>query len=380
MTISDVGTDTLRRFRYQAEITVPFCLAAAHQLDGIGAVIPEHHEDIALDCGSTWRFLQVKSRNHELGLWTLHQLLAKGGALRSLYRTHKCVERENHSLELILEGAPKSGDPIMKLLPGDERGALVPPVAEALLIPEEAARVFISKVTLNAAPAPRGFIAAQNRDLIHDQAPHLTRSEVRSVHACLLTEIEAAMRAERMGSLWPRCVTRPSRRSGEMEERLQAKTLSADQLRAILKPAPSASRAVLERLVETGGPVLTPLRRKMLRGGAGPEIIAQARNLRANARREHLTRAAQGRPLDPALLEDLHQRLETHAVARIGVHASKPKPAPLIWADLVNLLDTKAGSIDHGRLLRQDPMLLLGETCELSDQCCFGWGEEDRDS
>ena len=52
-------------------------------MDGIAAVVPEHHEDIALDCGPSWRYLQVKSRELDLGLWTLAQLLKKRGALRS---------------------------------------------------------------------------------------------------------------------------------------------------------------------------------------------------------------------------------------------------------------------------------------------------------
>ena len=46
-------------------------------MDGIAAVVPEHHEDIALDCGPSWRYLQVKSREPDLGLWTLAQLLKK---------------------------------------------------------------------------------------------------------------------------------------------------------------------------------------------------------------------------------------------------------------------------------------------------------------
>ena len=82
----DWGADTLDRFRYQAEVTLPYCLAVVTRNKGILAVLPEHLEDIALQTDQGWRFLQVKSRNPERGLWTATDLLVqKGGALRSLY-------------------------------------------------------------------------------------------------------------------------------------------------------------------------------------------------------------------------------------------------------------------------------------------------------
>ena len=379
MNSRDWGSDTLRRFRYQAEIAVPYCLAAASDMDGIAAVVPEHHEDIALDCGSSWRFLQVKSRDLDLGLWTLAQLLKKRGALRSLYRTHLCVGAQDHTLELVLEGAPKSTDLIMRLRKSEDHSVLVPQVASALQITEQAAGTFLDRVVLNGAPPPRDTIAARNRDLIHSQAPHLTWPEVEDLRERLLTAIERAMRADRIGPLWPRSIVRPSRRSAEVEARLEAKTLSGDLLRSILESSIGKPRPVLQRLVEPGGGPLTPLYRKLLVGGAEPTIIDQARNLQANARREHLTQSAQGKRLDSSLLDDLHQRIETHVTARVGIHADLQKPAPRIWADLVELFDSRAASIDQGGILRRDPMLLLGEACDLSDRCVFGWGEEAAD-
>ena len=66
----DWGADTIDRFRYQAEVTLPYCLAVVTRNKGILAVLPEHLEDIALQTDQSWRFLQVKSRNPERGLWT----------------------------------------------------------------------------------------------------------------------------------------------------------------------------------------------------------------------------------------------------------------------------------------------------------------------
>ena len=105
----NAGSDTLARFRYQAEVTLPYCVSALLSANDIVAVVAEHHEDIALKTKTGWRFLQVKSRNPERGLWRAADLFAKGGALRSLYRTYLATVGEDHSLELVLEGAVKNG-------------------------------------------------------------------------------------------------------------------------------------------------------------------------------------------------------------------------------------------------------------------------------
>ena len=129
----DRGSDTLARFRYQAEVTLPYCVAAILGENDIVAVIPEHLEDIALETTTGWRFLQVKSRDPERGLWTAGDLFAKkGGALRSLYRTYLLTEGEEYSLELVLEGAVKTDNPIGALRPDQDRSRLVPMVMEKL--------------------------------------------------------------------------------------------------------------------------------------------------------------------------------------------------------------------------------------------------------
>jgi hypothetical protein len=37
-------------------------------------------------------------------------------------------------------------------------------------------------------------------------------------------------------------------------------------------------------------------------------------------------------------------------------------------------LPAEAQSVDQSRLFDADPMLLLGELCQISDLCDFGWG------
>ena len=80
MTDRDWGSDTLMRFRYQAEVTLPYCLSVLTSQNKILAVIPEHLEDIALKTDDGWRFLQVKTRDPERGLWKASELFTKKGA------------------------------------------------------------------------------------------------------------------------------------------------------------------------------------------------------------------------------------------------------------------------------------------------------------
>jgi hypothetical protein len=372
------GSDTLVRFRYQAEVTFPYCLAAALDVDGIRAVLPEHLEDIALDCGGEWRFIQVKSRNEDLGLWTLAQLLVSGGALRSLYRTFRCMNGQSCSLELLLEGAPKPRDGIQHLLPDGDRSAIVEQVGAALRIGPNDAAIFLNIVVLNAPPPPRDYISANNKDLLHRHAPHLTRPDIDSCYERMIRTIEAAMRADRIGPRWPAAVVHPARRTARAAALLAEKTLTSELIKGVLYEVRTPARPVLRRLVETGAGPVSNLHKKMLEGGAPDNIIFQARNLQANARYEHLKRVAQGRPTDDVLLTDLHERICTHATAKVALHTSTEEPAVRIWSDLLDVFETRAASIDPSNILQRDPMLLLGEACELSDRCAFGWGTVDH--
>ena len=66
----DTGTDTLKRYRYQAQLALPFCLACARK-ERVRSVIMEHFEDIVVEYDDYWHFIQVKTRNSNLGQWTL---------------------------------------------------------------------------------------------------------------------------------------------------------------------------------------------------------------------------------------------------------------------------------------------------------------------
>ena len=162
----DWGSDTLARFRYQAEVTLPYCVSALLSENDIVAVVAEHLEDIALKTKTGWRFLQVKSRNPERGLWRAADLFVKGGALRSLYRTYLATGGEEHSLELVLEGAVKTDDVIATLRPHQDRSALVPMVMDKLNATQASAEDFLRRVTLDQSAPHRTDIHATNARLV----------------------------------------------------------------------------------------------------------------------------------------------------------------------------------------------------------------------
>lgn len=371
----DAGSDTLARFRYQAEVTLPYCVSALLFENDIEAVVAEHLEDVALKTRTGWRFLQIKSRDPERGLWRAADLFAKkGGALRSLYRTYLLTEGEDHSLELVLEGAVKTDDAIGTLRPDQDRSRLVPIVMDKLKATQASAEDFLRRVTLNESAHHRTAIRATNAWLLHQHAPSLTQPELEALHEALLAEIEKAMRCERLGTLWPRSVAHPEKRSGMTEERLVAKTLDANRLSSIAKVLTSAGRTLLKRVVETGSGPVSALTQKLVVGGATPNLIERARSLQANANRHRLVRAAGRLAMDDALLTDLHERIRTYADTAAALHASSSQPAIGMWSYLLDTFGTQAANIDRHNLVGADPLLLMGESCILSDACEFDWG------
>ncbi|MYD97253.1 MAG: DUF4297 domain-containing protein [Gammaproteobacteria bacterium] len=374
MSDGDWGSDTYARFRYQAEVTLPYCLSALLLRNDIVAVLPEHLEDIALETTTGWRFLQVKSRNPERGLWKVSDLLVKHGALRSLYRTYLLTNGEERSLELVLEGAVSPKDPIVNLRPGKDRSALVPTVAKHLGVSTELAQDFLGKVTLNESATHRTEINATNARLLHHHAPSLTQPELEALHNALLDEIESAMRSERMGALWPRCVVHPQRRSQVSDERRLAKRLDSARLAGIAALLSAAGRPLLRRFVERGSRPVSPLTQKLVVGGATDELIDQARNLKINAEHQRLARASRSLASEEALVMDLHERIRTYAHTAAAIHRTTAQPAIAIWAYLLEAFGNHAATIDRNNLLHRDPMLLMGEGCVLSDQCEFNWG------
>ena len=109
----DTGSETLRRYRYQASLVVPFCLNCACSGDVV-SVIVEHFEDFVVEHSDLWHFVQVKTRDAGYGPWKLRTAM---GGLRSLLRTYRTTTHLKARYSLFLEGAIAHDDPLNKLVP-----------------------------------------------------------------------------------------------------------------------------------------------------------------------------------------------------------------------------------------------------------------------
>lgn len=102
-------------------------------------------------------------------------------------------------------------------------------------------------------------------------------------------------------------------------------------------------------------------------------VVDQAKQFRAQAS-IRIAEARSGSLFDiDALIADLHTRLLTAAEAVAGTVTTEP-PGPHVWNQLEARLSANPASYDPRRLLGQDHLLLLGEVCQLTDECRFRWG------
>jgi Cap4 dsDNA endonuclease len=373
--LDDSGSDTAARFRYQAEVMFPFCLVCG--LGGeIEAVIAEHLEDIAIRLPASWRFIQVKSRNPEQSLWTLAMLLADGGALRALYRTHVQTLGVPASLELLLEGAINRRNLIAHLLRDGDRKhlQLLKAVAEGLEVGLTDAETFLERVTLLPAPQPRSAIRSENLRLLHEHNPDLDHKTIRNIYDLALAEIERAIRAESLGLEWPKYVVSTTEVPEPYGKTLAAKTLHRGVLKPMFKALTLPPTPLLVRVSELNSGVLSVLERKLMVGGADADLIDAARALRANSQIKILQAKAQGKANFDELVEDLHLRLETFAKSRKTLHSQKNYPAVHIWNDLFERLCQSPDSFDRHNLVSTDGFLLMGQLCELAEVCRFDFG------
>ena len=261
------------------------------------------------------------------------------------------------------------------LYTGEDRSQLVPTVMNKLRSSQASATDFLRRVTLNESVPHRSAIHATNARLLHELAPSLTHPELEALHSSFLGEIEKAMRCERLSALWPRSIVHPKTRSTTTEDRLRAKTLDAARLSAIATPFTRVERPLLKRFVESGSRPVTPLTQKLILGGAPPAIVERARSLQANAHHQRFVRASQNLANENAVLSDLHERLLTYAQTETASQELSDRPAVGMWQELLDKFDRYAGQIDRNNLVCADPMLLMGETCILSDECAFDWGK-----
>jgi hypothetical protein len=372
----DSGSTTLQRYRYQAKVVFPFTLSCALDQNEV-AVIPEHVEDLALQYDASWRFAQIKSRQASQGTWTLSDLLDKdGGPLPSLYRAFKATRGTSATYELFLEQAISPTNPILALKKGTNQSLLIKKVAKGLRIKEQDAKQFLQCVRLHDPLPTQQHIDAVNIMILMAQHQGLTHQKATSIYRRALERIEKAMRAEPPSVSWPEYVKlEPHNRADEIYD---AKCLTRDVCRSLFSELSGPANRLLKRTVDPALSRPSRLKAKLILADAPDALIESAITLRANATTAvfealNLASASPG-SVKAAQLEDVRERLFHRATGIIEQHREQPQAAVQIWNELMKVLGTEAVQLDPNQVFNQDQMLLMGQICEISDECRTDWG------
>jgi hypothetical protein len=375
----DTGSTTFARYYYQAEVAFPLCLRCA-LVGGVLAVVCERFEDVLVEEEQRWRFLQIKTRDPGLGAWTFSDLLGAGGALRSLLRTHRSLGDFNDGREIRyevhLEGAAKRGDLIERiLLPRGTgpTGEMVERCSQRMEILEPEATALLVRTRVRDQLPPRSLITDRNIRNLQRYARHLASTVTESVYDAVVRRIETAMRGQLLAEAWPMCVLEPDSSGEEMRRRVEGKRLTATVLTALFEALGSGDAAVLEIITDPDKLTASELERKLVAAGANMPLQTDAKQLRANASRQVFELLSGGVTESSPALRDLDVRLRVSANAVAAAVGDIESPAGAVWRGVLDDLTSRRDTIDPDRLLRRDPMLLVGRLCELSDRCEFAW-------
>jgi hypothetical protein len=334
------GSETFERYCYQAHLIFPHCLSCALRGD-IQALVPEYIEDVAVQRLGEWRFTQIKTRDAETGPWTLAALLQRGGGgLRSLFRSHQALKDHAVRFELSLEGPISRNNPIAELLASPGRSfsdELLAQVSAALSVNAAEALAFLTHVYVMPGHPSRDSIVAQNIQLLGNQAPHLPYAKLVEIYDRVVGAVYKSMAASRIGPNWELAVVAGSSVASETAALVKTKLLDGDRLKTLVPELLAPPRALLRRLVEADTTRPTLLEQKLLAGGATPQIVRDALNLRAHETTAELELFDHTEEAD-ARLVDLQSRVLIQGNAIAAKHAEAPAPAIQIWSELLSLL------------------------------------------
>lgn len=376
----DSGSDTYKRYRYQAEAAFMSCLDLA-LIRTVLSITPERIEDLLIEQADRWRFVQVKTRDPGPGAFTFADLLADKGALRSVARTHEAIQGFDDGreirYEIWLELGARSSNPIERLLvqewlgPDDE---MIETCAKRLKVEESFAEAMLKRCYVRAPLPPRDLIRDSNIRNLQRYNPAVPVATTEEVYENVIDLVEKAMRAELLQDEFPQCIMQPDGVGEALAAKIAGKRLETASLAEMFQPLAGGDAAVLEQITDPDQLAASELDRKLLAAGVAEESRHQAKVLRANASRR--TYELSSGLSDPgAKFADLDIRALTIASATAGVAIAAP-PGPEVFKRLLDQLLESPADVDPTGLLGQDGMLLFGRVCELSDQCHFGWGVE----
>ena len=366
----DTGTDTLKRFRYQAQLALPFCLACARK-EKVRSIIMEHFEDIVVEYNDYWHFIQVKTRNEDRGQWKLADAI---DGLKSLYRTFNKTSHLEAKYSLFIEGSISASDSLKALThPKDISDALVEKVSQKLNIEDSESRAFLKAVTVHPNQPSRLHITSHNIYLMGQVSARTSTCEIKSLEEKLTDEILRAMSCDRLDNLLYHYIAKVEGLEDGIRARVDAKRLTANNITDIIGSLISGDYPLLLRITDLNAPTPTKLEKKLIAGGATERIIKNAKELRANASIREAEILSSGFFMEEKFV-DVQVRLETLANSVVERFEDVDKPAKTIWLELLKEITQTVSSVDPNRIYKQDPFLLLGATCGLSDECRIDWG------
>jgi len=368
----DTGTDTLKRYRYQAQLSLPFCLACARK-EKVRSVIMEHFEDIVVEYDDYWHFIQVKTRNADLGQWTLNVAM---DALKSLYRAFTETSSLIAKYSLFIEGAISAKDDLNALTHSkrDISNDLVKKISQKLGIEDSNCRAFLEFVTVHPNQTPRANITSHNIHLMGQVSASTSTREIESLEEKLTDEILRAMSCDRLDNLLYHYIAKVEELGDETKARIDAKRLTSNNIADILGSLAIGNYPLLLRITDLNEPSPTNLEKKLIAGGATERIILDAKNLRANASIREAEILSSGFLNQEDKITDVQIRIQTLTNSIVEEHDESEKPAKIIWRMVLNELTQKKESVDPHRIYKQDPYMLLGAVCGISDECRIDWG------
>jgi hypothetical protein len=376
----DTGSDTFKRYRYQAEAAFTACLDLA-LVQTVVSITPERIEDLLIEQADRWRFIQIKTRDPGLNAFTFAELLGDGGALRSVARTHEAVgdfdDGRDIRYEIWLERGARTGNAIERLLTHKRQGPdseMVELCAKRLKIEESCAEAMLDRCDVRAPLPPRDLIRDSNIRNLQRFNPTVSAATTVEVYEKVIDLIETAMRAELLQDDFPSCLMDPGDVDEALAQKIAGKRLDASSVEGLFEPIKGGNTAVLEQITDPDQLAASELDRKLVAAGVAEETRQQAKVLRANAS-QRVYELSSGLSEPGAQFGDLDIRALTVANASAGTVTEVP-PGPTVFKSLLDELVATPEAVDPKALLSQDPMLLLGRICELSDQCRFGWGNQ----
>lgn len=371
------GTVTFERFLWQTKLAVRTWLTTLTS-GGPVAVVAEHVEDLVVVEAAVLRFAQLKTRDK--GSWSAKAVTAPGHAVEKLVASYKLAKAQGildqSKFEVWLEG-PQAEAKQTTTFFADPSGAdeEIKKRIRGFGIKGAELTDFLSRLTITCYLPSRQSIDAVVQRSIGAAWPHLTFHQVELLYERLLDAASSAQASAEP----PASMRRALKAAGtaDMEHDgtwapIARQTLHRNQLRPLCPPLSAETNE--ELLARAAAGHATMLELKLVRAGASAETIAAAIGARADAEIASTLARSSGRATEEDL-EVVADRILILAGSMATLSASTPGPSPAesvfhgLMSRPADVLSTDPTAVFNG-----DQRLLVGELCNLSDQCKFGWG------